>query len=413
MTLPQPIKTHIPSVCQLLLSIYGLVTSLFSVLSLWMVIQISKSMPTSELQIDQQYSSLIWIVLLLAGLAIPSLILSIQRLSRKTMPVANPRHRLLISSLLCLLLIPILFLIYKTGVVSTIPSLMSILTILFVAIPLWWFVEFGQNKLNIGSPQKRWGLVSFEIFASMPLAIVIELFLIILVFIIGGIWLSQQAEFKPLLITLQTQLMLNPEDIQGLVGQFTPLLQKPQVLSCAIFMVAFLIPLVEEVTKPLALWFFIKHEWLPSDGFVAGLICGASFALVESVTALASISQEVWVATLVGRIGTGLLHTVTTGLTGWALASSWRDGKYKRVGIAYLISVTIHGLWNFFALLYGFGTNIEFLGLSSFSSVVNVSPWILGSLIIVMLSILFALNRKNRPSDVPPSIPALPGNTLE
>jgi hypothetical protein len=177
-------------------------------------------------------------------------------------------------------------------------------------------------------------------------------------------------------------------------------------------LIVILIPFLEEVFKPLALWFFIKHEWLPSEGFTAGLICGASFALVESTLYLTSIPAETWAVTLLGRIGTGLLHTLTAGLTGWALVSSWRDGNYKRIGWIYLGSVLIHGSWNFFALVYGLATDLEILKTPAMAGLVSISPWVLGALFSGMLTLLLVMNLKIQTTLVPPAIPSAPAETI-
>ena len=151
------------------------------------------------------------------------------------------------------------------------------------------------------------------VFVDMPLIILIEVILLVFVLILASAWLVGQAEFKPLLMTVQTQLMLNPQDFSIIMKQVGSLLQKPGVLTSSFFLVVILIPLLEEMFKPLVLWFFVKRDWSPSEGFTAGLVCGAAFALVESVLSIVSVPQDTWLMTLVGRIGTGLLHTLTTG----------------------------------------------------------------------------------------------------
>lgn len=401
----QSIKTHIPSIAQLIISVVGLVTTILSLLLLLVMARFSSSMESLAIPANQQIHVLIWTGVLVSMVALPSLVLSIQRLSRKPMKTTRPRGLFLAASILCAVMIPSIYLVYKNPDILSSTPIMIILTVLAIAVPVWWFVELGQHRLAAGSPQRQWGLVNFAVFVNLPLVILVELILLAVVFIVAGVWLSQQLEFKSILMTLQTQLMLNPEDMTGILEQLKPLVEKPGVWVVGFFLVVLVIPLVEELLKPLALWFFIKHEWSPSEGFTAGLICGASFALVESVTSLASVTQETWVATLIGRVGTGLLHTLTAGLTGWALTSSWRDGKYKRVGITYLVSVSIHAAWNFFALLYGLGSNLEIFENSSLSGLVSVSPWVLGSLFAVMLVILFLMNQKIRKSAIPPSIP--------
>jgi len=170
---------------------------------------------------------------------------------------------------------------------------------------------------------------------------------------------------------------------------------------------------VEEFFKPLALWFFIKRGWSEAEGFSAGLVCGAAFALVESISAVVSLPQENWTALLIARIGTGLLHTLTAGLTGWALVSAWKTGNYKRLAVTYLVSMSMHGVWNFFALLSGLGTNLDLFANSSLAVFSNYAPWVLGVLFAAMLAVLFLMNLRIRstsalPPALPPLLPPLP-----
>jgi hypothetical protein len=41
------------------------------------------------------------------------------------------------------------------------------------------------------------------------------------------------------------------------------------------------------------------------------------------------------------------------GLMGWALASTWQDGRYLRLVLTYLGVSALHGLWNLFSLAQG------------------------------------------------------------
>ncbi len=406
--LPQPARTHLPSVAQLILSVIGLVTSLFGVLFLWMAGRLGASMQSMDALTVQQFNALIWIGLFISLLAIPSLVFSIRRLAGKPSIAVPSRWVMVTATFWLVMVIAGAYLIYQNPAILNHSMLKALITTLMVAIPLWWFVEFGRHKVTANSLQRQWGLLNFSIFAGLPITILIEMLFLLLVCIFGAAWLMQQPEFKALWMTVQTQLMLNPEDFSNVFQKMGPLVQKPGVIVTGFLLVAVLIPLIEETLKPLALWFFIKKEWQPSEGFTAGLICGASFALVESILSMLSIPQETWVFTLVGRIGTGLLHTLTAGLTGWALVSTWRDGKYLRVGLVYLASASIHGLWNFFALLYGLGTNTDLFGEPAFSGLIQIAPTVLGGLFVLMLNLLFLMNRKIRFTQVPPPIPAPP-----
>jgi hypothetical protein len=356
---------------------------------------------------------LIWLGVFLSLLSIPSVILSIRRLARLSIPVSQPRSLLIAASIAFLLIIPLIYFIHSNSNLLANPFLKVLFSFITVAIPLWWFIEFGQNRLPKSSRQRFWGLISYQVFAGMPLVFIVEVLLFVLAMILGGVWLANKNDFAPILMTLQTQMMVDPKNLSSVVEQIGPILQDPAVMVALFFSLSIVTPIVEEFLKPLALWCFIKRGWSESEGFSAGLVLGAAFALVESVSAVASLPQDNWTALLIARIGTGLLHTLTAGMTGWALVSCWKTGNYKRLGLVYLLSMTLHGVWNFCALVSGLGTNLDLFTNSILAAFAPIAPWVLGTLFAGMLFLLFFMNRKIRSSTtLPPPIPPLPFESI-
>jgi hypothetical protein len=127
---------------------------------------------------------------------------------------------------------------------------------------------------------------------------------------------------------------------------------------------------------------FVKNI-TPARGFFYGMICGAAFALLESLGYLASPLGGDWPVLLIGRVGTGILHTGTSGLVGWGLASAWSGRKYTRLAGSYFLAVFIHGLWNAFGLL---------MGLAEYIEPVNQLNVILGQLGAITPAALFVLS---------------------
>ena len=406
-----PGKTHWQSVVQLVLSIFGLVNLISSALALGLLIFIGNSSQWLEAEPDRQLRLTAWLALTVSLITLPSLVHAIRRLARKPQSFTSTRWLLLAASLSCLALAPLLYLVYKQPIVFDAPLLRTVISCLAVALPLWWIVELGRYKLKNGSVQRFWGLVNFQIFAGLPLVIFFEIALLVIIFTVAGFWLVEQPEFKPLWMTIQTQLMVNPSDFSSITQSMIALWQKPALQAGGLVSVAVLLPVLEELFKPLALWFFIKQDWTPSEGFSAGLVCGAAFALMESLMAVSFVPAETWLTTLAARLGTGVLHTVTTGLTGWALVSAWRDKGYKKLALIYLASTSLHGLWNFFAIYYG-GANSALPFISPDSILVKAAPWVLGSLVLFMLGLLILMNRKLDRGQVPPVIPLSSPDTM-
>ncbi len=414
MTFPPPLpdRSRGLTIAQLILAILGILLSIAGLIMLITLALTEPWIPDLDSSQTGQILSLAWIVGLTIVLTLPSLVLSIRRLRgfRSRQVSAN----MFLFASFSLLLIPLLIFV-GSRVIDHQGSVwqMAPLNILLVLIPIWWFTALGQFKLTGGSLQRLWGLSNVSIFLTLPIVFLVEIIFLGFGIIAAVFWVIQQPEFAPLLQQIQNQVAIDPFGIPNLNIDYLPLVQKPEIIFLAIAGIAVVIPLIEELLKPLGLWFLIKREPSPAEGFVAGLICGASFALLESALSLSAVPAENWIFTVAGRGGTGLLHIVTAGLNGWALAASWRDGKFIRIGLTYVLTVFIHGLWNFFAVLMGIGqVGTEFV-ISINPGLTQFAIWVLAGLALFLLGVLVLMNRKLRASSLPPPLPvtSIPSNT--
>ena len=86
---------------------------------------------------------------------------------------------------------------------------------------------------------------------------------------------------------------------------------------------------------------------------------------------------------------------------GAAIVLAWRERRYLRLIGTYILAVTLHGLWNTFAILFTFSGLAQPLGqlglLSTLQPIMIIS---LSILAIGLLAILVISNRKMR-STVP------------
>ncbi len=78
-----------------------------------------------------------------------------------------------------------------------------------------------------------------------------------------------------------------------------------------------MIPMLEELVKPLAVWLFGNQISTPAQGFALGALCGASFALLETFGV--SAQSDDWTTLLLTRLGTDILHVTTAALMGAAI----------------------------------------------------------------------------------------------
>jgi hypothetical protein len=224
-----------------------------------------------------------------------------------------------------------------------------LLSAVVVILPIAGYLVVGAGGLSGGSLQRRWGIFSAGLAGTSLVVLVIELLAFALVGVAVLVGLASRPDTMETLNRLLQRLsnaQITPENLGRILR---PYLQ-PWLIYLGAALVAGLAPLLEELLKPLPLWFFARRGLTPAEGFVGGLLAGAGFTLFESMGDLAGITGQGWVSTAAARAGTDLLHMVTVGIMGWALALAWGEGgrlsRYLRLALTYILVVGIHALWN-------------------------------------------------------------------
>jgi RsiW-degrading membrane proteinase PrsW (M82 family) len=236
----------------------------------------------------------------------------------------------------------------------------------------------------------------FELFIYMGFLLLLIIFLAL-----NPNWLSTLQQ-----LTLQMRGMT---DIDKVMQVLAPYLINPYVLISLFLVLGVITPLIEETLKPAVVWLMAKRLQRPSQGFALGIISGAGFALVESLLASSTPGQG-WGQLLVARAGGGLMHIFGSGLMGWGIASAWQGKRLRLLG-TYILSITIHGLWNSAAIMLELNSLQPYLNHNGFSKSFGpfsqIGTIILIALVLVTLPALFLINRKMRQPDpayqVPPA----------
>jgi hypothetical protein len=244
-------------------------------------------------------------------LNIPSVVLAVRSLSGKQDEPAIKTNSFRMASL-GLISLPV-WLLVGQSITQTILAawLLPWINILALVIPIWWLVEFGRRQLPSGSPQRSWGLISVSLGVTPLITILAELIVTIIVLLAVFTALSSDPLWMDKFNQLIIQFNQSGQDPQFFESFFKDLLASPLVISAIFLTVGLLMPLMEELLKPLGLWALRKRLLTPAEGFSGGLICGAGFALIESATMIAQNGGgSDWGQMVLLRIGTSLLHMV-------------------------------------------------------------------------------------------------------
>lgn len=218
--------------------------------------------------------------------------------------------------------------------------------ILTIGISILWLTRLGTRGLSLGSEQRVWGIFGVGMVAGPVLSLLVEFIVILVVGILGIGYLTRDPVVAQELSQLAENFLNDPNQPPDAIFIFLePYLFQPVTIFLVFSVAAVLVPLIEELIKPIGVWLLLGREPTAAQGFSAGILSGAGFALFENFTLSASSGEE-WSLVVMTRMGTSVIHIVVTGLMGWALTTAWREGRYVRLGLTYLVSVSIHALWN-------------------------------------------------------------------
>jgi RsiW-degrading membrane proteinase PrsW (M82 family) len=394
-------RTHWPSVFQLLYSGAGLIFWWGSAAA---AITIAASEILISGKVVQPGNS---VLLSAAGLALagllflPPLVYAFLRLTGKPSPELRipTVHRLVSPGILALWLgsAALVWLISPSTSISGL--ILAPFYLLAVSLPVLWLVIQALKGLRTGSAQRGWSMLSTGMLLSPAVIITIQIILGILALIGLAIYFSNNPDAVSALNILAGRLAGaadNPEAMQRILRSY---LEKPWVLAALLAFLSGFTPLLEELFKTVGVWLAARRLRTPAEGFGAGVLCGAGFALVESLFSATSAPGGSALASLtLARGGTDLLHILNGGLMGWALASAWQERRYGRLFLAYLGAVLLHGAWNAASVLGGIIPllNMPVNGLGGSNSAVNPGLVALPVLAVLMFMLLLYFNRRLR-----------------
>lgn len=222
--------------------------------------------------------------------------------------------------------------------------------LLAISIPLVWLLWLGIRRLPKGSPQRELGVFNAGILLGPSLVVVLEIIAVALITVAAVVYISQNPEIKTQFERFFMQFLGSEPTVDNILAGPMDLFNNRAVVGLALLYFSVVIPLIEEIIKPIGVWLLGARKLRPVDGMVIGMISGAGFAAFEYLNAF---TPEVpWALMVTLRATTCAMHIFTGGLTGAALAEAWQTRKYLRLVAAYTLAVLIHAIWNGAAILF-------------------------------------------------------------
>ncbi len=235
---------------------------------------------------------------------------------------------------------------YSLSVNSTFSLiLLPLVNVAALTLPIAIVLVITLNGLPLPSPRRALSIFGASAVLAPTLSIFIELFAFIGFGLLFILYATSTPSLDAVFRSLMEELQNEAGSIEFITQQATALLLSPGAAILLLGLLALAVPIIEEVFKVSLLGFYAGRMPSPVEGFVAGALCGAAFALAENI-GFASAGAEGWLPNILMRASAILPHTFNSGLVGWGLIAAWQKRQYTRLGLAYLAAVLIHGAWN-------------------------------------------------------------------
>ena len=285
---------------------------------------------------------------------------------------------------------------------------LPLLTLPAVALPIWTITGLGARDLSLGSRWRTWSAFGISLTVTPFILFMLEVLVAIAILIFVIIYAVANPDVAAEFEKLSTQFTLIDLESEEAIRLITPYLTRPGVIILVAIFFSVIIPLMEELIKPLAVWLLAGRLDSAAQGFAVGALGGAGFALVETLNVSGQITE--WGVLLFTRIGTGLLHIATSAIMGAAVYMAVRERRYLRLLGTYLLAVLLHGLWNASAITVSFSAlAVTYSQADGYASLQWISTIGLILLAIVLLTLLVTSNRKlqkTMPVRLPEEAPA-------
>jgi hypothetical protein len=297
------------------------------------------SLSTSQLTSAWMYS---WGMALAAFMMVPSAIFSGRRLFGSARPDDGSWHRYLRLSWVFPLVILLGYVVERGPSVARVT--LPIIHVLANTAGVFWILHLLGRRLRWGGSQRFWGGFTSGLAFVPPITFLIEIMILIALVLLWVFILHFQPDLQDELANLLDRISrstVSPVILQRILGR---VLAQPGVAATGLIYISVLIPVVEEILKPLGVWILLGRKLSPRAGFALGATAGAGYALFENLTIGAY--AEGWTLVAVSRLGTAALHIFASGLVGWGLSSAVTEKRYLRLAGALLAAISLHGVWN-------------------------------------------------------------------
>ena len=258
---------------------------------------------------------------------------------------------------------------------------LALLTTFAILLPIWILISIARIGLPRSTRQREHGTLTIGLTVSPILIILAEMVLIVGAAMVVIFTLGFQDQLSAQIPELLEGLASTNSGMADVESALFDLMRQPLIAAAVFVSLGIIAPLIEEIFKPMALFFLLNRPLRDDEGYGLGLVSGGAFALLESAGMVIQMDPQDWLAAVILRAATGVLHIGLSGLVGFGLTHSFNLKKPAKGVLFILAAAGLHGLWNSLAL---------YSGLAAFpaaDSVISAAP-ATGTIISIGLMIL-------------------------
>jgi hypothetical protein len=152
------------------------------------------------------------------------------------------------------------------------------LTLLVIVPPIWIFLGLGTKGIDFGSRWKVFSILGLGLTLAPVTMVVLELIILFVIIVAGTVFLAFSQPDLLQEVTAIGRILQNETDQSVILNLVAPYLSSPAVIVTLIGYIGFIVPLIEELLKPLGVWLFARKFNSPAQGFAMGMLSGGAFA---------------------------------------------------------------------------------------------------------------------------------------
>jgi hypothetical protein len=126
--------------------------------------------------------------------------------------------------------------------------------VLAIGLPVMWVLYLAIRNLPLGSSQRVWGVFDSGLVLGPGLILVFELAAMIAFVFLGAVAVASQPDLVDQILSLSEQFSRQTLTQEEVLEILTPFLQQPAMILAVLAFAALVVPMIEEVIKPVGAW---------------------------------------------------------------------------------------------------------------------------------------------------------------